>query len=139
MRSVPHRDDAGRGHASRSDLPRGADRIPGAIERVFSGGVVVQSGGVTGSLRVRHFGSVALVEDNSVRSRPTTVVNSRLAWRFGQYEIAASVFNLLQSKDPEISYFYASRLPGEPIEGVKDIHIKPVEPRQLRVSATVRF
>ena len=126
-------------HGRLTDLPRGADRIPGAIERVFAGGVVVQSGGVTGSLRVRHFGSVALVGDNSVRPRPTTVVNSRLAWRFGQYEIAASVLNLLQSQDPEISYFYASRLPGEPIEGVKDIHIKPVKPRQLRVSATVRF
>jgi outer membrane receptor protein involved in Fe transport len=122
-----------------TDLPRGADRIPGAIERVFAGGFVVQSGRFTGSLRVRHFGSVALIEDNSVRSQPTTVVNSRLAYRLGRTEFAVSLLNLLQSKDSEISYFYASRLPGEPAQGVEDIHLKPVEPRQVRVSAVVRF
>ncbi|GGE02886.1 TonB-dependent receptor [Polymorphobacter glacialis] len=122
-----------------TDLPRGADRIPGAIERVIAGGIVVQSGGFTGSLRLRHFGSVALIVDNSVRSRPTSVVNSRLAYRFGRYEIAATILNLLQSRDAEINYFYASRLPGEPDSGIEDIHLKPVEPRQLRIAGTMRF
>ena len=122
-----------------TDLPRGADRIPGAIENVVAAGAVVQAGGFTGSLRLRHFGSVALIEDNSVRSQPTTVVNGRVAYRYRRYELAVSVLNILQSKDAEINYFYASRLPGEPAEGVEDIHLKPVEPRQVRVAATVRF
>ena len=122
-----------------TDLPPAADRIPGAIENVFAGGVVVQSGNFTGSVRVRHFGSVPLIEDNSVRSRPTTVVNGRLAYRIGRTEFVASILNMLQSKDAEINYFYASRLPGEPADGVQDIHLKPVEPRQIRVSAAVRF
>ncbi|GGI89682.1 TonB-dependent receptor [Polymorphobacter multimanifer] len=115
-----------------TELPRDVNRIPGAIERVIAGGIVVQRGGFTGSLRLRHFGSVALIEDNSVRSQPTTVVNSRLAYGFGRYEIAASIFNLLNSKDAEIDYFYASRLPGEPAGGVEDTNLKPVEPRQIR-------
>lgn len=122
-----------------TDLPAGADRIPGAIERVAAAGIVVESGGVTGSLRLRHFGSVALIEDDSVRSRPTTLVSARLAYRTGRYELAASIFNLLDSKDAEINYFYASRLAGEPAGGVEDIHLKPVEPRQLRVAATMHF
>ena len=122
-----------------TDLPPGADRIPGAIERVAAAGVVVQSGGFTGSLRLRHFGSVALIEDNSVRSRPTTVLGGRLAWRSGRYELAASVFNMLGSNDAEINYFYASRLAGEPAGGIDDLHFKPVEPRQLRIAATMHF
>jgi hypothetical protein len=47
------------------------------------------------------------------------------------------VLNLLDSRDNDITYFYASRLPGEPAEGVDDIHFHPLEPRQLRV--TVRY
>ena len=122
-----------------TDLPRGQDHIPGAIESVVAAGAVVQSGGFTGSLRLRHFGSVPLIEDNSVRSQPTTVVNGRVAYRYERYELAVSLLNILQSKDPEINYFYASRLPGEPAAGVEDIHLKPVEPRQVRVAATVHF
>lgn len=63
----------------------------------------------------------------------------RIGMEFGRYEIAANICNLLESKDAEIDYFYASRLPGEPAEGIKDIHLKPVEPRQLRLAATMRF
>jgi outer membrane receptor protein involved in Fe transport len=42
-------------------------------------------------------------------------------------------------RDNDIEYFYASRLPGEPDEGVEDIHLHPAEPRTFRVSLTRRF
>jgi hypothetical protein len=38
-----------------------------------------------------------------------------------------------------ISYFYASRLPGERAGGVEDRHIHPVEPRQARVTLRAAF
>jgi hypothetical protein len=44
------------------------------------------------------------------------------------------VLNALSSEASDIQYFYASRLRGEPAEGVDDVHFHPVEPRQLRLS-----
>jgi hypothetical protein len=45
----------------------------------------------------------------------------------------------LVSSDADITYYYPSRLPGEPAEGVEDFHIHPVEPRQVRVGLRVTF
>ncbi len=120
-------------------LPGGADRIPGAIETVIAGGVVAKYEKASFALRLRHFGSYSLIEDNSVRADPLTVVNARLGYRFGRAELVADLLNVFDAKDNEIEYFYASRLPGEPAEGVEDRHIRPIEPRQLRVSAIVKF
>ena len=36
-----------------------------------------------------------------------------------------------EQKD-DISYYYASRLPGEPADGVEDVHFHPLEPRSVR-------
>lgn len=51
--------------------------------------------------------------------------------------------------DPEISYFYASCLPGDPAiscgaglpvrAGADDVHLHPVEPRALRATLRYRF
>jgi hypothetical protein len=49
------------------------------------------------------------------------------------------VLNLLDSDDHDIDYFYASRLPGEPADGVEDIHFHIFEPRQIRLQATWLF
>jgi hypothetical protein len=49
------------------------------------------------------------------------------------------VLNLFNSKDHDIDYFYVSRLPGEPIDGVADVHFHPVEPRTLRATLQVKF
>ena len=122
-----------------TDLPPGMDHIPNGIETVIAGGLVAKYDRASFGLRIRHFGSYATIEDNSIRSRPTTVVNTRLGYDFGRVEVAADVINLLDAQDNEITYFYTSRLPGEPLAGVDDRHIKPIEPRQVRLSATVRF
>ncbi|MEJ7746834.1 MAG: hypothetical protein WKF61_08795 [Luteimonas sp.] len=39
----------------------------------------------------------------------------------------------------DIDYFYASRLAGEPEEGIEDIHFHPFEPRALRLSLSWKF
>ncbi|MEO7865390.1 MAG: TonB-dependent receptor [Sphingomicrobium sp.] len=122
-----------------TDLPSGENRIPGAIETVIAGGFVVKFGRASLGARLRHFGSYNLIEDNSVRADPTTVANARLGYRLGKIELAADLLNIFNSKDKEIEYFYASRLPGEPLAGIEDRHFKAVEPRQLRVSALVKF
>lgn len=121
------------------DLPSGADRIPGAIETVIAGGFVAKYRQASFAMRVRHFGSYSLIEDDSVRAEPTTVVNARLGYTLARVELAADLLNIFDAKNNEIEYFYASRLPGEPDDGVEDRHIRPIEPRQLRVSALVKF
>jgi hypothetical protein len=49
------------------------------------------------------------------------------------------VFNLFDREVSDIDYFYASRLPGEPADGVEDRHFHPVEPRTVRASVTYNF
>jgi hypothetical protein len=49
------------------------------------------------------------------------------------------VLNLFDSKDDDIAYWYASRLPGEPAAGVDDYHFHPIEPRDLRAYFTWKF
>ena len=53
--------------------------------------------------------------------------------------LAVDVFNLLDAKHSDIDYFYPSRLPGEPAEGVDDLHFHPTLPRTARVSLVVGF
>lgn len=120
------------------DLP-GENRIPNSIGFVFgTGATVTLTNGLTGSLRVRHLGDAPLVEDNSVRSRSTTLVNLGLAYDVGPVEIGLDILNLLDSKRNDITYFYESRLPGE-AGGVEDIHFHPVEPLTVRGSIRLKL
>jgi len=121
------------------DDPAGS-YIPGAVEQVVSLGVAVQHpGGWFGGARFRLFGAAPLIEDNSVRSSSTTLVNLEVGRRLGKrYSAALAVYNLFDVRDNDITYFYESRLPGEsrPIE---DRHFHPVEPRTLRLTVETRF
>jgi outer membrane receptor protein involved in Fe transport len=101
--------------------------------------------GLYGAGRVRYFGERPLVEDGSVKSDPTTVVNAMLGYRFAKdsWDLRGEVLNVLDSDDDDITYFYESRfpLPGGGLEpaGVEDAHFRRVEPRAFRVSLTYYF
>ena len=116
------------------------DHIPGAVESVASVGVAVQHpGGWFGGARFRHFGAAPLIEDDTVRSDPTTVVNLEVGRRIGKrFSIALAAYNLLDSRDNDITYFYESQLPGESAP-VADRHFHPVEPRTLRLTLETRW
>jgi hypothetical protein len=49
------------------------------------------------------------------------------------------VFNLLDAGVSDIDYFYTSRLPGEPSEGVEDVHFHPALPRSIRIGLQIGF
>jgi hypothetical protein len=118
------------------------DRIPGALENVVAGGVAwnPKTHGVSGALRVRHFGAYPLTEDNSVRSRASTLTAADFGYRLKSgVMLQATVLNLLNDRADDIQYYYASRLQGEPAEGSNDVHFHPVEPRQLRLSLEWKF
>jgi len=73
-----------------------------------------------------------------VRSDDSLLLNAGVAWRRGLLELRLDAFNLLDSDDDDIAYFYESRLPGE-TAGVEDIHFHPLEPRSIRASVTMHW
>ncbi len=112
-------------------------RIPGALENVVAGGATWNASGpgAFGALRVRHFGSYALVEENTVRARSATLLNGDVGYQLPRgARVQASVLNLVNARASDIQYYYTSRLRGESVDGVDDVHAHPVEPRQVRVS-----
>ena len=126
---------------ARLDVTGPDDRIPNAVESVASLGLSVpQFGPWSGGLRLRYLGPAPLIEDNSVRSQTTTIVNLEGRYALSPLlDLSAGVFNLFDSTDNDITYFYESRLQGEPADGVADVHFHPVEPRHLRAALSWRF
>jgi hypothetical protein len=127
-------------HARYRDDAGGGTRIANSIGRVVTGGVSLggETGGF-GGVRLRYFGTQPLREDNMVRAPASTTINVRLGWRTPVWEFSADLLNAFDRRNNDIAYAYASRLPGEPADGVDDVHFHPAEPRMLRVTVARRF
>ncbi|WP_296721643.1 TonB-dependent receptor [Erythrobacter sp.] len=133
--------DAAYSHTNARFVGPGAatDAIPGAVPEVFAAGIAVSPlPNLTVTTRLRHFSSAPLIEDRSVSSDATTLVNLAGYYDFGAMRLGVEVFNLFDARDADITYFYESRLPGES-SGVEDRHFHPVEPRQVRASLKYSF
>lgn len=124
----------------RDQAPEG-DRIPGAVEGVASLAIAVDNlGPWFGALQFRYFGPRPLIEDNSVRSKATALVNGRIGYKISpMLRVELEGFNLANRKASAIDYYYTSRLPTEPAGGVDDIHFHPIESRSFRLSLNARF
>ncbi|WP_083469321.1 TonB-dependent receptor domain-containing protein [Methylobacterium variabile] len=123
-----------------SDRDPVGQRVPEAPTTIASAGVTFGEGqGWFGSLRFRYFGPRPLIEDNSVRSKPTALLNGRIGYAFDNgMSLALDVLNLTNAKADQITYFYESRLPGE-AAAVADRHFHPVEPTAVRLTLAGRF
>ena len=109
--------------------------IPGAIEKTVSVGTAYDGGGKwSGGVRLRYFGPRPLIEDNSVRSPASTLVNLRASYKFdNRVKLSLDVLNLFNRKVSDIDYYYSSQLRNEATP-VDDIHTHPSEPRTFRAS-----
>jgi len=115
----------------------GGREIPGAVESTFTlGANGAWENGLSASARLRWLGEAPLAEDGSVHSEDSLLVNAGVAYRLGSAELRLDVFNLFDSTDYDISYYYASRLGSEPLDGVEDLHFHPLEPRSVRGTVT---
>jgi len=115
------------------------DRIPQSVGFVLgAGATVIPAEGLSATLRLRHFGEAPLIEDDTVRSDPTTLVNLGLTYEWRFLSFGFDIYNLFNAEHADISYFYESQLAGEAAP-VEDIHLHPVEPRQFRGSIRLRF
>jgi hypothetical protein len=124
-----------------TDSDPAGNHIPGSVGTVVAAGATVDGlGPWFGALRLRYFGPRALIEDNSVSSRATGVVDLRAGLKLTEgLRAQLEIFNLLNAKASQIDYFYASRLQGEPAGGVSDIHFHPVEPTAARLTLRLTF
>jgi hypothetical protein len=125
-------------------VPEGEDFVPGALNRVISGGVAVNppagvSSGVFAGFRIRHFGPRPLIEDNSVESKSTSIFNGEIGYKFSErVRLTAEAYNMFDAEVSDIDYFFESRLRDEP-EPVEDIHFHAAIPRSARVALKVSF
>jgi outer membrane receptor protein involved in Fe transport len=124
-----------------TDSDPAGDHIPGSIESAVSAGVTVHElGPFSAAVFMRYFGPRPLIEDDSVRSSGATIFNAQATWRVNRFlRVNAEVLNVLDAKVDDIAYFYTSRLPGEPAEGVDDVHIHPAISRTVRASLAATF
>jgi hypothetical protein len=114
--------------------------IPGSIPLVVSGGIVARADdGWTATARLRYFGKYPLIEDESVKSAGSLLVNLRAGREWGRFGAFLDVFNVLNSREHDVDYFYPSRLVGEPVEGVEDIHYHAFQPRSVRANLRYSF
>lgn len=118
----------------------GGREIPGAIASSASLGLTgAWHNGLFASAKFRYLGDAPLIEDDSIRSDGSLLVNAGVGYKWQDTEFRLDVFNLLDSSDDDITYFYASRLAGEPAGGVENVHFHPLEPRAVRASVTVHW
>lgn len=117
------------------------DFVPQAIAGVGVVGLAWQAGAkIRLSLLDRYFGPRVLREDDRVRSRSSNLVQVQARWEATAHlTLTAEVFNLFNARAADIDYFYRSRLPGEPAQGLEDLHTHPVEPSTLRVGLRWRL
>ena len=128
------------------------DYIPDSVTSVAAAGISIhREQGLFGSLRMRYFGPRPLIEDNSVRSNATTLLNARVGYQLGSvWTFSADVLNLLNSVANDQEYYYSSRLKNEPENpsnlvanggdgGYDGKMLHPMEPINLRLSIAARF
>ena len=127
-------------HARFADADAAGDRIPNGVDKVASVALTLHEFGPwSASLQWRYLGSGPLIEDNSVRSNPSSTFNLRLGrklWR--DSELTLDVFNLFDRKVDDIEYYYESRLLSE-ATAVADKHVHPAEPRTVRLTLKLGF
>jgi outer membrane receptor protein involved in Fe transport len=127
-------------------LPPGQNFVPGALKSSGELGVSAIFPEFNAAGRLRYLGPHALIEDNSIRGESTMLFNIRAAWtprtfldRFSGFEFYGELLNVFDSRKHDIDYFYATRFPGEPPEGIEGRNSRVVEPRQFRVGIKKTF
>ena len=115
--------------------------IPGAIEATVAAGVTVEDlGKWFGALRLRYLSGGPLIEDASESWGPTALLSGRLGYNLtDRLQVVVDGFNLLGREDDDIAYYYASRLGGEPLSGIDDVHFHPVVKPSVRATLVWRF
>lgn len=133
--------DASYTRARFTDPDPSGDRVPGAVEGVGSAGIEYSPGrGGHAGLRMRHVGPRPLTMDGFVRAPATTLWDAEVGFRWrGRWAALLEFSNVFDRKVSDAEYFYVSRLPGEPLAGVTDLHRHPEPPRTVRLTLSTSW
>jgi TonB-dependent receptor-like protein/carboxypeptidase family protein len=133
--------DASWSSARYRDFNPAGQYVPEAVGTVVSAGATVENlHRMLGSLRWRYFGPRALIEDNSQRSNATSLFELEAGYQLAKkLRVTAQVFNLFNRAVSDVDYYFASRLAGEPPDGVLDVMTHPSLSRSARVLLAVGF
>jgi len=115
--------------------------IPNSPDLISTASATVEDlGPWLGALKFRYFGRRPLIEDDSVTSKPTTLVDLRIGYKFSeQAKLWLDIFNPFDNTGAHlIDYFYPSQLANE-TKPVYDISFKPVEPASVRLTFSMTF
>lgn len=124
-----------------TDHDPAGDYIEDAPDFIASAGILVDNlGPWFGALALRDLGPHPLNNDNSVRSKGYAEWNGSIGYKLSPtLKLRFDVFNLLNASTNAADYYYASRLAGEPADGVMDRHFHPLEPRSARITLSKTF
>jgi hypothetical protein len=128
---------------AQGDAPNEGRFVPGSVRTVVSMGATVSDKGPWfGQFQLRYFGPRPLVEDNSIRSKATTLAYARVGYKVSpDVKVSLDVFNLFNRKASDIDYYYESGLKDASghVSKAFDVHSHPAEPRSLRLTVTASF
>jgi len=113
--------------------------IADAPNFIYSAGILVDDlGPWSGGLQWRRLGDHSLSDGNKYpMDKGYSEFNLDVGYALPHgWKLQVSIFNLLNSHDDAADYYYTSRLPGEPAEGVEGFQVHPLEPRSARFSIT---
>lgn len=119
-----------------------APYIADAPNFIYSAGILIDKlGPWSGSLIWRRLGTHRL---NDGEAEPTDKGYSEFNLDVGYalphgWRLGVGLFNLFNSHDEAADYYYTSRLPGEPADGITGFQTHPLEPRSARFSVTKTF
>lgn len=92
-----------------------------------------------GDLQYRYVSGFPLSSDNEVRGHGYGEWDGDVHYALGGWSFGLALFNILDEHADAAEFWYIDRLPGEPVEGVPDVHIHPLEPRAVRVTVAKMF
>jgi outer membrane receptor protein involved in Fe transport len=120
----------------------GGPFIANAPTFIGSFGVLVDNlGPWFGGLQWRDLGSYPVSDgDQYPQDKGYSEFNVDLGYKVSDHlKIQATAFNLLNTRANAAAYYYAARLPGEPVDGVNDMQVHPIEPLSGNVKVTWTF
>jgi len=115
-------------------------KVPQAPRLVATAALLARHpSGLAAELRYKTLGERYATEAIRPRLRSWAVWDFVGRYRWQRFELSLTVENLFDSDWESAEFFFASRLPGEPAEGVEDLHFVPGYPRHVRVALAYRF
>lgn len=121
------------------DEPKGANYVPLAPTLTSIGGLTVKTKeGLNGSLRYRYIDDRPANEDNTVIAQGYFLLDAVISHTWKQWEVSASIENILNRYWKEAQFDTESRLKNE-ISPVSEIHYTPGTPRYVKLGISYSF